>query len=100
MAKESKASTPKQDALVPVRVVEAVGTTSPLGRGVRGRTIEAAMSDAVNQVSKECEAIQARDGLSDEEKAKQIAELSSQDNIRKRKLEAREKVKADYRASE
>lgn len=60
-----------------------------------GNAIETAMSEAINEASKECETIWARDDLSEDAKRALMAEIQAPDNVRARMLAARDRVKGD-----
>lgn len=60
-----------------------------------GNATEAAMSEAITQASKDCEAIWARDDLSEDEKRAQMADIMQPDNVRGRMLAARDRVKGE-----
>jgi hypothetical protein len=80
---------------MPSRIVEAVGTTSPLGRGSRGKLIELAMAQAGLDIQKKCEEIWASD-LPVEEKNAKIAEISNTEALKAAKLAYRDRAKVVY----
>lgn len=82
------------------KIVSAVGSTSPLGRGVRGNMIEHVMNQAVHAASAEAKAIWEQTDIELEEKQKRIAAIMDPQAILKRKLDARQKAKDEYRALE
>lgn len=78
------------------RIVSAVGTSSPLGRGARGKMIEEAMSQAVYAAEQEVKAIWEDTSLPEEVRRERVAAIMSHDSIRERKLAARERAKQDH----
>lgn len=99
-SKKTELKTVAPPEKVEPKIVSAVGSTSPLGRGVRGGTIEQAMSQAVHTASAEAKAIWEQTDIELEEKQKRIAVIMDPAAILKRKLDARQKAKDEYRALE
>lgn len=77
-------------------IVEAVGTSvgGSGGKGL-GAQIEAAMAQVIHDISAESEAIWNDPLLPIEEKNAKLAELNAPENVKVRKLEVRDKLKAE-----
>ena len=77
------------------KIVAAVGTATATEK--KGNPIELLMAAEVLKVSEEASAIWKDPDLSVEEKSKRIKELTSDDNVRARKLAARSAYKDQLR---
>lgn len=74
------------------RIAEAVGTAHHDVGPDLGDAIQEAMAQVVHDISAECEEIWANDKMELEEKQRLIAEKNDPDEIRRRKLEVRDKL--------
>lgn len=83
-------------------IVEATGATlsKVVGRAERRSRIEQAMTNAIQTVPQECEAIWARTDIDLDEKNRLIAEVNDPAAIRERMMAARQAAKDAMRAED
>ncbi len=78
------------------KVVAATGSTSSLGRGVRGKMIQDAMAGVVGELEKQAQKIWSNPDLSLEKKQAKINHLMSPENVLAEKMKARKLAKAAH----